>query len=416
MVTDEKSEDFFDLYFSYIGKGEAPMIYHRWSAISMIGALLCRQYYLPFGHGYIYPNMYIMLIGPPAARKGGAMRSAKRLIQGTGFHYFGANRTSAERFLIDLQRSTLFKVNPGDPLEELENINLNEPSQLYPVAEEFADFLGVKNMNFINLLTNLWDNLPEYEHPKIHGSSIHIVKPTVNLLCATNPVSLIDTVPPEAIGQGFTSRFVVIYSNGTGNLITWPDQPSTDKIEYLVDRLKRIKAVIQGPIKISAEADKILDKIYKTYKGIDDSRFQFYNGRRFTHLLKLCLIISAMRCSVELTADDAIKANTILDAAEQVMPRALGELGRSRFSEVSNNVLEICHKENVSFRELWRRTAHDLDKEAELHQILKNLLTANKLQIITIKGKQCFKRNLVEQEVWEGGLINPDYLTAEERR
>lgn len=416
MSIDEVSEDFFDLYFDYIGHGEAPMIYHRWAAISMIGALLCRQYYLPFGHNYIYPNQYIMLIGPPAARKGSAMRPAKKLIQEAGFYHFGANRTSAERFIIDLQRSTLFQGVDNFSIEELENINLNEPSQLYIIAEEFADFMGVKNMNFINLLTNLWDNLDRYEHPKIHGSSVIIVKPTVNLFCGTNPVSLVDTVPPEAIGQGFTSRYIVIYSNGTGKLITWPDRPEKVKIDYLVEKLRRIQKNVKGPATILPETDILLNKIYHTYKGVDDSRFQFYNGRRFTHLLKLCLSLSAMRESTELTPTDAIRANTILDAAEQVMPRALGELGRSRFSEVSNNVLEVCHKENIGFRELWRRVAHDLDKEAELHQILKNLLTANKLQIVVIKGKQCFKRNLVEHDTWENGLIDLKYLTEEERR
>ena len=73
----QAQRDFFDLYFEYTGETESPQIYHRWCALSMVGALLGRRVYLPFGHAPIYPNMYIMLEGNPGARSAEA-RSGSR--------------------------------------------------------------------------------------------------------------------------------------------------------------------------------------------------------------------------------------------------------------------------------------------------------------------------------------------------
>jgi hypothetical protein len=300
-------------------------------------------------------------------------------------------------------------------LKAVESINLDEPSQIYAVAEEFADFIGVKNMNFINLLTNLWDNLDQYEHPKIHSKSILVVKPTVNLLAGTTPVSLVDTVPPEAIGQGFTSRFIIVYSSGTGEMVTWPDLPDKGLTDRLVARVKAIASKVKGKAFISEDAKEVFDKIYKSFKGVDDPRFQFYNGRRQTHLIKLSMILAAMNLRTEIQRQDCIRANTILDSVEQHMPRGIGELGRGRHAEVINTLMSVCTKDFLDFKQLYRKLSHDLDKQSDLNQIIRNLMDAGKLQQVDYRGKKVFKPVFQVETRWAPELVEPEYLTKEER-
>lgn len=405
---------FFKEYFEYVGTNEIPMIYRRWAAIAMVAALLGRDYYLPFGHGRIYPNMYTILIGSPGARKGGAMGPVRNLLLDAGYNKFGADRTSGERFIIDLYRSSLLGEDTYETLEDIENINLDEPSELFVLADEFADFIGLRNMSFINTLTKMWDCPPKYEHPKIHGKSVFVTKPTVNIFAATTPQSLLDTVPPEAIGQGFTSRFIFVFARSNGEKVTWPSTLVDNMHKDLVEKLFHIRKDLKGAAAISTEAKKILDRMYKEFTPVDDPRFQYYNTRRFTHLLKLCLVMSAMRHSTEINTFDAIQANTILYATEKKMPLALGELGRGRFSEVTNTILELIQKKNLSFREIWKHVAHDLDKEADLSLIMRNLMSAGKIQNITIANKICFKRNMSPEAQWDSGLLDEDFLTEEE--
>ena len=43
----QTTESLFDLYFRYAESTEPPIVYHRWSLISSVGALLGRQFWFP---------------------------------------------------------------------------------------------------------------------------------------------------------------------------------------------------------------------------------------------------------------------------------------------------------------------------------------------------------------------------------
>lgn len=412
----KEGRTFYDDYFEFVGTSEVPTIYSRWAVVSMIGALLSRQFFIPFGHNYIYPNQYIMMIGDPGTRKGTAMGPIRKLLKASNYHRFGPDRTSAERFIIDLQQSLTVELDSIDSIEAIELINLDETSDLYTLADEFVDFIGLNNMNFINLLTKLWDNLDEYKHPKIHGSSVVVVKPTVNLFVATTPQGLTDALPPEAIGAGFTSRFIFVHAERLDDRITWPAKPVESLRVRLVDQLRYIRSHIKGAASITPECNEALDRMYKEFVDLDDYRFKHYSTRRFTHLLKLTMIFAAMRGSCSLSRDDAIKANTLLFYTERQMPRALGELGRAALSEVANNVLNIVASNPMGFRKLWKQVASDLNRESDLLMIMKNLISADKIQLIGKGSEQKYARKFVETKSWAEDLIDPTFLTLEEMK
>jgi hypothetical protein len=102
-INKAKEDTFYDKYFRYIGKTESPRIYHRWTAVSLLAALLGRRMFIPFGHDNIYPNQYILLVGDPGTRKGTAINPAKRLLKHSGYLRFAPDKLSTERFIIELE-------------------------------------------------------------------------------------------------------------------------------------------------------------------------------------------------------------------------------------------------------------------------------------------------------------------------
>lgn len=411
---------FYEDYFDYVGDTESPIIYHRWAAISMVAGLLGRNISFPFGHGAIYPNMYTLLVGTPGARKGTALKPASNALKFVDFNKLAPQRVSPERFLIELQH-----INGVETLEleelgeiQLEQLNNHKPSEIYVISEEFSDFIKQGNIDFINLLTNLWDNLDEYKHPKIHGKSVLIHQPTVNIIGATTQQSIALSLPLEAIGQGFLSRFILVYGEPTGKKITFPRPPSEASKQRIAARLDDIKNNISGRLTIAADAEDVLNKVYHTYVGIDDYRFQHYHTRRFTHLLKLCTVFAAMDMVTEVQAVHVLQANTLLYATEQRMPKALGQFGKAKHADVANNIIELLKIAPTpqTPREVWRHVNHDLDKYEILIEIIKNLEAAEKIAHMTIGGKKGFVAISKQSVEWDDGLlIQSEFLTAEEQ-
>jgi hypothetical protein len=401
--------DFFEHYFDYVGKSEAPNCYHRWCAIATISALVGRNVHLPFGHKPIYPNQYILLVGAPGTRKNTALNISKDILTRSGYTTFGRDRSSLERFLVDMIK----KISPED---DLENWNIDEPSEVTIAHGEFLDFIGQGNMDFLTLLTNLWDNLPVYEHPKLHGKSVVVYKPTVNILGGATVKGIGMAIPPEAIGTGILSRLILVHSEPTDTRITFPEEVEEEAAQRLVDHCVQMKA-LTGRMDRTKNAEKYLDKMYKTYPGLEDGRFQDYSARRFTHLLKLTMLMAISRLSLTMDIEDALKANTILHHTELRMNKALGEFGKSKYSDVSNTIMEYLGKQSApaSHTQLWKIVSKDLNDPKELGTIMKNLLHGEKIQVVTaVGGKQGYLPKIREHKEWDKDLLLEDYLTDEE--
>lgn len=408
-------KDFVSRYMDYVNldQSEAPAIFHRWTCLSMLGALLGRNVYLPFGHSKIFPNQYVMLMGSPGARKGTAMNIGKTLAKEAGFTRFAKDKTSKERFLMDMQQT---EIDSAMSIEELESINLDDPAETWILSGEFTDFIGQNNMEFITMLTNLWDNLPEYENPKIHGKSVKVHKPTVNLLGGNTPQGFALAFPPEALGNGFLSRVIFVHGESTGKKIAWPE-PADDLIMTgLATQLKEMRQKMIGEMSISPDAKKLGERIYKEYVGIEDARFQHYATRRFTHLLKLAIILAAVDLTFRIDVEHILCANTVLAATERHMSKALGEFGKNRNSDIANAIISFLQGATTpkTANDLYKVVATDVKNMTELAEILANLQRAEKIQVISMAGKQGYMPKHKELKHWPYDLLVNDWLTLEE--
>lgn len=412
----QDNEDFIAQYLQYIGETECPMFYHRWCCISMIGAYLGRQYSFNLGHFELYPNKYIMLLGSPGARKSTAIKIAKSVLGSTGYGYMSADKSSKEKFMLDLAGEDRDDSSTDDILDKNlwgDEENNSNASEMYIACDEFNTFIGNGNIEFISLLGDLWDYNGVFKNRIKTGKSVRINNPTISILGGNTPVNFSKAFPADILGQGFFSRLLLIHGEPTGKRITFPPKPSSESTNSIVSSLQRIKISCIGKAELSRTAHNLLDKIYKTWGGIDDFRFESYANRRFTHLLKLCLIISASFYSNVIEEYHVIYANTVLTHTEQLMPKAIGEFGKSKNSDMSHKIMQILENSDslVTMKDLWTYVHQDMEKVNDLAELLRNLAAAGKIQ--SAGGGFLPNKRIIEQE--NSDILDYSILTKEER-
>jgi len=400
---DERETNLFDLYFRYVDGTEPPAVFHRWSLIGCIGALLGRQLWLPFGSSRLFTNHYIMFVGDPGTRKSTAIKRAAKLIGLAGYDTFSAQKSSMEKFLIDLQEGDIDDDSGPDEatgkkrsgIDILATLKLRAesdsddsvPREMFIAADEFNNFIGSGNIGFQSLLGELWDwdePTRPYKQRLKNSKSVSIYQPTVSILAGNTPSSFADCFPLASIGQGFMSRLILIHAEQSGVKVTFPKAASEQLTKQIVSYLMQMRSVCVGPVTMEADAESALDLVYKGWPEMEDQRFKHYSTRRFTHLLKLTMICCAARLSTRITVKDVLHANTILSYAETTMGKAIGELGKSKNSEAANKIMQVLYsaRDAKSSQDLWKVVQMDLNSPSELGVLLINLQQADKIQVV----------------------------------
>lgn len=420
-------ENLIDEYMALFANTEVPPIYDRWCCIALISTILERNVYVDHGQSKIFPNNYILLVGDSGARKDTAIKRAVKLAEVSGYNFFAASKSSKEQFLIDLQEGldnmdsveNDMDVNKGvlkpkklsdETFKRLfpefaEDMDL-KPAQGWIIAKEWNSFFGMNNVEFYDLLTELWDWEGPYRKRLKNSTHIKISDPTINVLGGNTTIGIAQAFPIEIIGKGFFSRLFLVYSEATNIRITRLPRVNAELYEKVKQKLLAIRK-FSGEIKINETVWGAIDEVYQGWKKLEDSRFESYSSRRIIHLLKICMVVAVGYGRMEILIEDVIYANSILYFTEHSMPRALGEFGKARNSDVSAKILEIIIRAGRPVdvqKDIWPQVQRDLEREEMLGDLIRNLITAGKIaatggagssklfpvkQIITFDHKYC---------------------------
>lgn len=424
MICVNNKEDFISLYLSYTSKTECPTFFHRWCGLTALAAWIGRDIYFPFGPFRIHANMYVMLVGLAGTKKSTAIKMSAGVLKQAGYNKFAARKTRQEKFLIDL----------ADGMDNLDDVigmvdsdildaNLfgsgtsasdKPPAEVFVAADEANNFIGVNNLDFMGILGDLWDYEGVFDYRLKNSNSVYINEPHINMLLGNTFVGFSKLFPPEAIEQGFFSRILFIYAEPKGRQYCIMPETDGEVLEKLIAKLAEIKSKVKGKVEITPEAYKLLDKVYLSWKGMNDPRFDAYENRRIIHLLKLAMLVMATRLDKTIQVADIIEANTVLTYTEHLMPKALGEFGRSRNSSVTHKIMEFIDKADkpVTVQGIWKVIHNDLDNRNQLLEILGNLQVAEKIQAIAGNGYLPVRK--VREEGLEGA-VDLSLLTDEER-
>jgi hypothetical protein len=371
-----------------------------------------------------------MLMGESGTRKSTAINMAKSLLRSTGYNTFSAERTSKEKYLLDLGELN----GDSGPVDSLSNAMLfgntfhsavedERTTPNFIVAGEFNDFIGNGNIEFMSVLGNLWDwSGGPYENKIKNGKSVKIPNPSISLLGGNTATGFSLAFPSSAIGQGFFSRLILIHSAATGKRIRRPVLPDID----LVTELSEIKKRAVGKLNETRIADKLLEAIYSEFTPLPGSRFGSYSTRRYAQLMKIVIIIAAMDSAAGNTVNEehVLMANTLLSHAEQSMPLALGEFGKARGSDVAHGMLQFIQNNGTNLTtisDLWKHFSQDIDSMQSMSDMLMKLASAGRIQTSTVNmGNNRVtgflpSRKAIDEADGSSQYVDYSLLTDEER-
>lgn len=382
--------DWITAYLKYTEGTEPPESYHIWTAISLISATLQRRCCLRWSlDETIYPNLYVVLIGPSGrCRKGTAMRLGKDIIKDVGIKLVAESIT--KEALIRRMKSSILNY------QDRTDGTIKFHCSLYCMSLELHVFLGREDARFLADLTDWYDCADDWVYETKHQGTDNIQGVCFNLFGATAPDWLISMLPTEAFGGGFTARiiFVVEYNKRKIVVRNQSTEDAQTLREALVDDLAKI-GNLSGVFTMSPSAFDLYSNWYiaseqEAKKGIypiADHRFGGYCDRRATHVRKLCMIFSASRgSSMQIDDSDFNRALSILQATEINMPKAFSGLGKSQTSEATEQVLDmLLLKKKIRKSEVMRLLYRDIDSSTM--EIVEKTLSSMRIMRVTLEPK-----------------------------
>lgn len=361
-----KLEDWITSYLKYTDNTEPRESYRTWTAISMVAAALRRKCYFTWGSETWFPNFYIILVGPPAARKGTALRSAIDMLTKVGI-YLAANETSRQKLITKI-------IEQIDTVDTEERIGYMH-SSINIISPEFSVFIYGSDDKMIPTLCDWFDCGNKWEYETLGRGDDHITNLWVNILGATTPRSMQTILPADAFGTGLISRTLFIYEDWK-NWIPYPTLDETLELPLTLDLEQMCQ--MAGQFKIG---DKEFFKTYEDwYRELDNrprdgSVLEDSSQRLPTHLFKLCMISSASRGNDRvITMQDFDRANGWLTQMEKKSKYAFQGIGQYSLAGVQARVIRLLAQEKrVSRGDILKRFCTDISLD-QLGEIIASLI------------------------------------------
>ena len=387
-ASDRELEDWILAYLKYAENTEPPISYHLWTAISCISGALQRKVRLTWGHETLYPNLYVVLVGPSGrCKKGTAMNIGLEILKEvSGVTLIPEDVTRAQ--LIRRMADAVSTFNDSDTKRVTFHCSVT------CFSEELTVFLKKNNVEFLATLTNWYDSRDEWTYETKNAGIDKIQGVCFNFLGGTAPDWIPVMLPQEAVGGGFTSRIIFIVEDDKAKTVPSHVLTREEKDLYgaLVRDLQRIYNM-SGAFTFSEQAASRYiswysdqdNRIRKGESPIADPRFAGYVERRATHAKKIAMVLTASRTSERVVqVKDFERALDYMQKAELRMDKAFGGLGKSQYAQATEQVLSYLKErkgKKIKRSTLLQTFYRDIDSGTM--KIIEDLL--NQMKVIKLE-------------------------------
>lgn len=370
--------NFLKKYVSILEGTEVPPRFSIWCGISAISAMLERRIWLDMGVYYIFPNMFIILVAESGrARKSTAVKATKTLLYAVD----PGPKLIAQKITPEALISSLRLVRKGDKGE-----NMQQTCGGVIIADELMTLINKKSYEagLASLLIPFYDCENKFTYETKSRGTETVDRAHLSLLGASTVNSIRESLPSSAIGDGFTSRIMFIYTDDIPPPVAWTEYSAekTRTQEELVRYLEGL-ASLKGKVSFTPEAKAFYIEEYERFHKNSD----FYNNpllgayasRRHTHHLKLamCMMVSEDP-DVILEVKHLEGAKQIIEEAEEHMATVLNQIVTTDIGDMTQEVYQyICSKSPVPRSEVIRYFTHKLDAQS-LGKILDTLIQGKK--------------------------------------
>lgn len=364
----------------YTYPSPSPEIFHKFTALSTVAGALRRKVWIEVPDIYrLYPNMYNILIGPPGAMKGSAMRLGQRMLtQLPGFDY-SVDSVSREK-LIDDMRAAL---KHGD-------------SAVTIYSSEFSSMFSTSGPEMATFLTDIYESPEKWSHRTKSQQVTIITNACLNLQACTQPETMAKALPIHSIGLGLTSRIVYVFAEVPRER-DWRQttkDPQQEQIRQALINDLQVMTTLNGEYQLAKDADAFYNSWYRPFmqnqsSATKDDRLRPYYSRRHTHILKIAMALSAMRRDqLLITLKEIEDAMALLVEVEQVMSFAFSGFGMSLTAAPMAKIIEIlsARGEPIEYGQLFEYLKRDV-RRMEFDECIETLTVTNAIKKINVAGR-----------------------------
>lgn len=183
----------------------SPRIFRLWGGIAAVAGALERRCFIRNKAGILFPNLYIILIGPPASGKTQVITRVRDIWarnESLNLTPDNTNRASLIQFMMRQKKM----VEVGGKMQF-------ETPVLSPLRE-FGVLFPEYDTAFMSILTDLYDNPEVYSEERVQAGVRLIERPLLNIIAGSQPDFLQTFLPEAAWGMGLTSRLLFVYYPG----------------------------------------------------------------------------------------------------------------------------------------------------------------------------------------------------------
>jgi len=344
--------DWITTYLQYTEDTEPPVSYHAWTGLSIIASALQRRAWVQWGFDSIYPNMYVILVGPSGkTKKGTAIKIGKSILEdalGQSSNYLVGESITRESLIKRMHdNASIFIGDDGA---------IHHQSPLTVISEELSVFIGMGEMKFLATLINWYDSGDAWKYETKHAGTYPIKGVCLNLLGATAPDWISSAIPSAARNGGFASRVMFVVESEKSKTVAHPIV--TAKMKLLRQKLAHDLCEImniKGEYSISKDAVAWYEDWYQRQDTIirsgkspvptGNADMAGYCERRATHIKKIAISMAASRTDrrvIEL--QDFHRALELMEKTERNMAKAYDVGADNHIGEAAEVIVGMAVK------------------------------------------------------------------------
>lgn len=316
---------YFHDYISYTQESEAPIVYHFFTAVIGLAAIINRRCSFNMGPtGKIYPPLGVILIGPS-----------------------GIKKTSSADIMVGILTDTTLvplyseKVTPEALVE---GMSKGQAVGLV-YAPEMAVFLNKQSYNegLVPLLTRLMDSPDRWESKTISRGTTVLSNIALSALMCSTSDWFISNTPADMFGGGFIARNLIIHQTISPRIIPIPKARDETLRVRIIHMLTELHSH-QGEMEFSPRAGKAYVDFYHANKMArpEHDMLEAYHQRKPSHAIRLSMLLHlSTHRDLEICYECFERALAILTWTEKFMPSLLRQMFRTGVGHDAEKVLRI---------------------------------------------------------------------------
>src|SRR5882757_5852524 len=360
---------------------EAPLQYNLWAGISVLGSVLKKSVYIKYRTFTVYPNQYIVFVGPPGVGKGEAIHPAHNLAKDMKLANYMSDRITAPRIV-----EKLFAGFAGAPQMLSGQVILGAKDQTATLYSTELPTLLTSSDWMLQFMCDAWDK-GEFDYDTRNKGSFLVNNMCVSLIggCVPDYIRKLNKDANATVSSGFSARTIFVNATVKSKHLPWATAAQNDvahkkKMEALSQTLLTLSN-IKGEFTLDPFAIQVWDRytsdLAATINEDDTDVYKNFKSRQPIHVLKTAMVLAISFSPVDLIITKAILDKAIYlvaaiaDGVDDIF-RSVGESDLS--SAIARLQLYIERKGTISYNQMLNDNMRFLNPD-DIQRTLKVLCT-----------------------------------------